>query len=435
MIPSARLVALAAAGAAAVWIAPEGTGIGVLAAYNTALALLVIVDALLPPRPQQVAVRRTVPSVLSNGAANRVVLTATNRASRPVRLVVRDEFPHEFEASATQPTLHLAPGTSGEVAYTVRPRRRGAYRFGDIHFRLWGTLGLLQKTGRVSASRSVRVYPNLWELRKYELLSRRNRLAEIGLRAARRFGTGTEFESVREYVAGDDVRRINWKATARRGRPMTNEYDIERSRNVILVLETGRLMASWIGDVRKLDLVINAAVLVGQVAADNGDKVGLLAFGPRRAIYVPPRRGRSQVGRILRAIYDLQPERVEPDYEHALTDLWVRNRQRSLVVVFTELIDPEASQTILRPLVRLAARHQVVCVMVQDPPMVALGHRLPKDAVEAYEKALAASALRQRDRAVALLHSRGIPVVDRPPEALSIAVINKYLEIKGTARA
>jgi uncharacterized protein (DUF58 family) len=215
---------------------------------------------------------------------------------------------------------------------------------------------------------------------------------------------------------------------------MTNDYDIERSRNVILVLETGRLMASWIGEVRKLDLVMNAAILVGQVAADNGDKVGLLAFGSRPAAYVPPRRGRAQIGRILDAIYDLQPEYTEPDYERALTDLRARHRQRSLVIVFTELVDPDASQTILRPLMHLGAHHQVVCVTVQDPPVVALSRRLPHDAVEAYEKAVAASALQHRDRAVAFLNARGIPVVDRPPEALSIGVINKYLEIKGKAR-
>src|SRR5712692_1559001 len=245
MLPTRRLLALLlvpaallAAGSLLPWLA-----VLALAVLLGALALVGVEWRLLP-RARDVTVERRHEPRLSLGADNVVWVDVHNASPRPLAFVLRDEAPADCVASA----LFLggvAPARgAASVRYTLRPLRRGDHRFGDLTLRLTGSLGLLRRQTTYPAAAPTKVYPNLLEVRKYELLARRGRLIEAGLRASRRFGTGTEFESLRDYQTDDDYRRINWKATARRGRPITAEFETERSQNVLVVLDSGRLMAT-----------------------------------------------------------------------------------------------------------------------------------------------------------------------------------------------
>ena len=198
---------------------------------------------------------------------------------------------------------HVAPRGTWEFIYHVRPLRRGDYQFGDLSLRWLGPLGLVIRQANVDAKEPVKVYPNLLDVRRYDLLLRRNRLQEMGLRTTRQFGEGTEFERLREYLPDDEYRRINWKATARRNFPVTTEYQTERSQQVIAVLDAGRMMQSPVADIAKLDYVVNAVLLLTYVATGKGDRVGMLSFADDVMHYLSPRQGRGQFYRMLELLY------------------------------------------------------------------------------------------------------------------------------------
>src|SRR4051794_11044498 len=283
------------------------------------LAVLVAVgvDWSLLPRPAAISVQRRLEPRLSLGADNLIRLDVRNGAPRPLRFVLRDGTPRDCRASALYLSGTAPAGGSTTLSYRLRPTRRGDYAFGDAVLRWESPLGLLRRQGTFRAAEAVKVYPNLLDIRKYDLLARRGRLQEAGLRASRRFGTGTEFESLREYQPDDDYRRINWKATARRGRPITAEFETERSQNVLAVLDAGRLMATEVGGLTKLDLALNTSLLLAYVASLRGDRVGLLAFSDRVLAYLPPRRGRRAFLAMLATLYNLRAEPVEPDFDRA----------------------------------------------------------------------------------------------------------------------
>ena len=213
----------------------------------------------------------------------------------------------------------------------------------------------------------VKVYPNLLDVRRYEMLARRGRLFELGLKNARRLGTGTEFERLREYMPGDDYRQVAWAATARRGKPIVVEYETERSQPIILLLDAGRLMSAPVGDLAKLDYAINTCLLLAFVATLKGDRVGLLVFADRILGYYPPRRGRAQFLSLLEALYNVQAQPVESDYAQAVEYLTRRHPRRSLDIVFTDLLDRSAGTGLVPYISRLAPRHLPMLVAVGDP--------------------------------------------------------------------
>jgi uncharacterized protein (DUF58 family) len=266
------------------------------------------------------------------------------------------------------------------------------------------------------------------------LLARRGRLQEAGLRASRRFGTGTEFESLREYQPDDDYRRINWKATARRGRPMTAEFETERSQNVLALLDAGRLMATEVGGLTKLDHALNTSLLLAYVAALRGDRVGLLAFGDRVLTYLPPRRGRHAFLAMLATLYNLAAEPVEPDFDRAFEFLAARQMRRSLLVLFTDLTDRDVSSALVQHLARLARQHLAVCVTLGDPAVLTAASATPSTTAAVYERVVAARLLEERAEVLSALRQRGAITLDVPADRLTVAVVNKYLELKARTR-
>jgi len=371
---------------------------------------------------------------LSLGAENPILVTLRNRDRHPAVFWLRDEPPEAFDVDKRILDGQVDARGEWKSLYHVRPLRRGDYQFGALNLRWRGPLGLIIRQGRVKASEPVKVYPNLLDVRRYDLLLKRNRLQEMGLRHSRQFGQGTEFDRLREYLPDDDFRRIDWNATARRNRPVTVEYQTERSQTVIAVLDTGRMMQSPVADIAKLDYVVNAVLFLGYVASGRGDRVGMMTFADQVTHYLSPQLGRRQFYRMLERLYAVQSQPVEPDYRRALVYLTTRHRKRALVVIFTDVSGTVGMETLVSQ-VALLARHSLpLVVTISDPDVVAVARKIPNDSLSVYQRAAAAKMLADRRIALESFHRQGILTLDVPANQLSTAVINRYLELKGRIR-
>lgn len=378
---------------------------------------------------------RTHDDKLSLGAENPILLAVVLRGRAPRRIWVRDEPPDAFVVAG--PRIHhgVAGGPQKwQATYQVRPLRRGDYQFGNLNLRWQGPLGLVVRQAAVPASQSVKVYPNLYEVRRYDLLLRQNRLQELGVRHTRLYGQGTEFERLREYQPDDDFRRINWKATARRQRPVTVEYQTERSQNIMAVLDIGRMMQSPVRDMAKLDYTINAVLLLAYVAAGMGDKIGLMTFADRVESFIAPHQGKGQFYKMLELLYAIAPQPVEPHYGRALSYLTVKQHKRALVLIFTDLSGGISMEELVQHAIRLARHSLPLVVTISDPTVEEVAHQRPTNAQEVYQQAAAQQLLDERQLALETLHRQGVLTLDVPANQLSMAVINRYLELKGRMR-
>ncbi len=400
-------------------------------AYLVLVFVLFALDYRLAGKIDRFEVTRQNDSKLSLGANNPIHLHLRYTAARPVSFSLRDEPPEAYQVDRRILTGEVDGRGLWQATYHVRPLRRGDYRFGDINLRWRAPMGLLVRQGRIPAAAPVKVYPNLLDVRSYDLLLRRNRLQELGLRHTRMFGQGTEFERLREYLPDDDYRRINWKATARRHRPVTVQYQTERSQNIMVVLDTGRMMQSPVADMAKLDYVINAALLLAYVASGKGDKVGMMTFADDVSLFLRPRQGRGQFYRMLEMLYALRAQAVEPDYRRALAYLALKQRKRSLVVIFTDLSGGLSMKALVAHMSVLARRSLPLVVTISDPDVHAAAGQIPVDSLGVYQRAAAAQLLDERRVTLENLGRQGVSTLDVPANQLSIAVINRYLELKG----
>lgn len=324
----------------------------------------------------------------------------------------------------------ITPGETTTLTYSVRPPRRGDYHFGDLHLRWETPLGLLRRQHTFAAAEPVKVYPNLVDLQRYDLLLRKNRLWELGVRNTRLIGAGSDFERLRDYQPDDDYRKINWKATARRGKPISTEFQTERSQNIIALLDTGRMMRSPVGDVEKLDYAVNAVLLLAYVAAQKGDKVGLLTFADKAQTWIAPRSGKVQFQRMLEQLYAVNGQQVEPDYNQAFSWFGTQETRRSLVLVFTDLTGSVSGEALVAQMLRLRKRHLPLLVTVSDPTVQTLARQPIQDTATLYQRTIAEQLLAERHVTLERLRQQGVLTLDVPADELSIGVLNRYLAIK-----
>lgn len=402
------------------------------------VATLIIVDLRRSHRPADFTVERLHDTRLSIWVNNPVKIVLRNHTLRPVDVQIRDEPPERFgvEAGKRVFSVHLAGRGEATLSYYVRPRRRGDYAFDDLYMRWTSVLGLFVLQAVYPLRKAVKVYPNLLGVREYDLLVRRGQTGQLGLRLARRFGEGSEFEQLRDYFPDDDFRRINWKATARHGRPIAVEYQVERSQNILFLLDVGRhMMARSAAGMRTwLDYAIDAVLLFSHVATRSGDRVGLLTFSDDVLYYLMPRPGRGQFFRITEALYGVQGQTVEPDYARALRYLRSRHRRRSLIVLITNPATSEATEKLIAHLSTFCPHHLPLCVLFSDPSMYLAAKRVPISVSDAYERAIAEQFLDDRKAFLDRLNRQGVLTLDVPADRLAATVINKYLEIKGQSR-
>ena len=432
--PTIRLYLLALSITAALalgMLAPAFVGMAIAGALALLAACFADYSAAL--RPTDFALERRHHPRLYLAADNPIDLGVANRGRRALELRLRDTPPSAFRSSTLFMDGTVAPAETQTFRYTTRPTARGIYRFGTITAR-WATpLGLLWRQRTLDADEEVSVYPNLLEVEKYDLLARRGLLREMGLRTTRYIDRGTEFESLREYQPDDDFRRINWKATARRHRPITALHETERSQRLLVMLDLGRMMLTRIGDLTRLDLAVNASLLLCYVALRRGDRVGLLSFADGIHSYSPPRSGRSHFYRIVEQLYAVRAQPVESDYVEAFGRLRSDLRGRSLVVLFTDIGEPDVARTIALNLALLARHHLPLAVTLSDPVVQERAEIVPDTGRDLYEKVVAGRLIEERSAVLEQLHRAGVLTVDAPADRLAPSTINRYLELKERA--
>lgn len=408
--------------------------------YGIGLVGLALMDWRAAGPVTQFRVRREHDQKLSLGVQNRIAIHITSRAQQPTEITVRDEPPVLFVGvEEAVRTGVIAPGETITFDYGVRPLRRGDFAFGDLNLRWYGPLRLWVRQAIIPAAQAVKVYPNLHEIRKYDLLVRRDQLAEMGLRNIRQRGEGTTFESLRDYTPDDPYRIINWKATARRGKPISTDYEPERSQRLLVVLDVSRMMrspirvddvsgAAW--NMAKVDFVINSVLLFSYVATLRGDQVGLLVFADQVQQFIAPAAGRAHFQKLLEAMYALESQPVEADYGRALRYLQMQNKKRSLVVLFTDLSGSRGSDALVAYLPRLAPRHLPLVVTIRDPALDQEATRSLSDSSSTYRRAVAEQLIDERRLLLERLRQRGVLTLDVAAEHLTMAVVNRYLELK-----
>jgi len=353
-----------------------------------------------------------------------------NRARIGIRIGLLETPVPTIDFACDTMVAELGPREARTLAAAFLARERGAVRFGAVYAWIENRIGLVRRRYRIEADEASRVLPDLSAVERYGTLARRSTLLEAGLRRMRRRGSGSEFESLRDYQSGDAFRTVDWKATARRGRMTVAQYDIERSQTVIIALDCGRLMTPRIGLARKFDYALTAGLSVARIAQAASDHVGLLAFAAKPLVRVAPRRGAAHLRALARATYDLQPRFEEPDYETVFADLRGRARKRSLVVLFTDIFDPVTSMAVLAGLGSLVPHHLAMCVLMSDGAIADALDEVPTTASEAYRTTVAMSLADERTRAIALFRARGIIVVDVPAAKLTVALLDAYLDVK-----
>ena len=417
--------------------------------YMVVLFGVSAVDYRTNPLFKGIEVHREMNSKFSLGVENLVTLKVINRSRYPLKVRLKDDFPDEFLFDGIVHGCSVSPMDETDIAYRLMPLRRGIYQFVDIHLRCQGILGLVVRQRRVPAATEIKVYPNLQAIRQYELLVKRGMLHQIGLKNSRRFGEGTEMERLREYLPDDDFRRMDWNATARQRKPIVREFETERSQDVVIMLDTGRLMASPIlleasrlpateatsqKAMLKLDYAINTTLMTAYVSTLKGDKVGLIAFADTVHQYLAPKPGKKQFLTMLETIYALPVHAVEPDFEVAFKYLAAKQRKRALIILFTDILDNDSAEGIAAYVSQLSKHHLVVCVTLTDAGIVELAEQKSTDSKSVYQKAIAERLLQEKRATLEILRRRGGITIDVPAHQLTMAVVNKYLELKAKSQ-
>ncbi len=432
LLPSRALVLLALAPLVlAVGILFDRTLLWPMLATDAGILLAALVDGLLAWRPLFTVTRR-VNQVLSIGRANPVTLEVRSRTWRTLTVEIKDDLFDTADCPDFPIVLEIEARAQKVAKYHVTPSRRGAFEIGDHHMRYRSPLGLWIRQVRVKEATPVRVYPDVQAVRQYELLAREDRESSM-FRTSKRKGGESEFERLREYRNGDEYRSIDWKATARRQKLISREYQLESNQNILFLLDAGRLMTAESGGMSLFDHALNATLMLAHVAAKGGDNVGLLTFADDVRTYAPPEGGSRAARRIVQAGYDMHPELIETNYEAAFQKLGVLVRKRTLVVLFTQVLDDVAGKAVVKLARGLLPRHLPLFVMFRDSDVDALldpqAHPLADDG-DVYVSAAAAELTSFRDRVVRELKKQGALVLDVPTGELTPKLMNRYLEIK-----
>lgn len=424
------------------------------AVYLLLLLVVCVIEYVKTPLFARVDVRREMNTKFSLGAENAVTLRVVNRSRYKLRLRLKDDFPPTFQFNRVIHEVYIGAATQELLTYQLTPLRRGVYHFADIHVQCWGIFGLIIRQRRVAAAVEVKVYPNLHAIRQYELLTRRGMLSQLGLKNSRQFGEGTEFERLRDYAPDDDTRRVDWKATSRRQKPIVREFETERSQDLVIMMDAGRLMASPIlaepfedrqedtfitessqkQTMIKLDYAINTTLMTTYVSTLKGDKVGFIAFSDSVHRYLDPKPGKKQFLAMLEATYALQVNPVEPDFETAFKFLASKQRKRALVILFTDILDKYAAEGFVRYSAKLARHHLIACVTLTDSSIVALAAQKLTNSKIVYQRAIAEKLLQEKHATLQILRRGGIIAVDVPAHQLTMTVVNKYLELKAKSK-
>lgn len=401
-------------------------GKGLLCAF---LAIL-LTDAVLLYYKKAVKATRECADRLSNGDDNKVLIKVESAYPFMIRTTVIDETPAVFQRRDVEYRLAVPAHAVRRLTYTLRPVRRGEYNFGKIRIFARTMLGLVERRYTEGEDKNVKVYPSYLMLNHYELLAMSNNLTDMGIKRIRRVGNNTEFEQIKEYVKGDEYRSINWKASARRNQLMVNVYQEERSQQVYSVIDKGRVMQQAFNGMTLLDYSINASLVLSYVAIHREDKAGLITFSDDLDTLLTPSRRPGQMQHILGALYNQRTNFSETDFSNLCVNVNKQISKRSLLVLYTNFSGMSALQRQLSYLKMLSRRHRLLVVFFEDSELNDFIKSDKRTTEDYYQHVIAEKFAYEKRLIVTKLQQHGILSLLTRPEALSIDVINKYLELK-----
>jgi uncharacterized protein (DUF58 family) len=373
---------------------------------------------------------RIISERLSNGDENKIELRIKNEFSFPVNIQIIDELPEQFQIRDFKRSAYFKSKEQQKFVYTLRPVNRGKYYFGNILLFVNSLLGLLIRRITIDAEEMVPVYPSFIQLRKYDLLSGATIQSETGSKRLRKIGHSMEFEQIKEYVHGDDIRTLNWKASARKGGLMVNTYTDEKSQQVYCIIDKGRLMKMPFGGLTLLDYAINSCLVLSNVCLKKQDRVGVITFSNKIGSVLAADRKAIQKENILQLLYNQKTSFQESDFEMLYMQIRNRIKHRSLVVLFTNFESLSGLKRQLDYLRSIASHHLLLVVFFENTELQQLTVSEAKDIEQVYVKTIAEKFAFEKRLIVKELMKHGILSILTSPQKLTINTINKYLELK-----
>lgn len=387
-----------------------------------------LMDGLLALPKHGLEIERQLPASLPVGLKQLIQLRLRHTGKHPLSVVIYDHYPQQVQAQGLPLYLSLPAGQYAAPVYSILPLERGKFVFPQLQVRVRSPLQLWWHDYKIKLESEVRIYPNFAAISQYALLATDNHLSHLGIMKRRRRGEGQDFHQLREYRAGDSLRQIDWKASARMHKAISREYQDERDQEIVFLLDCGHRMQAKDGELSHFDHTLNAMLLMSYVALKQGDAVGLATFGGVER-WLPAKKGQLSLNQILNALYDLQPTLQAPDYSQAAAQLLIRHKKRALVILMTNLRD-EDTDDLLPALNLLCKRHLLLLASMRE---LALDQKLtePVDHLEeAIEQAATQHYLQLRQQTLERVRATGTLCLDVPPTDLSTQLINRYLEIK-----
>jgi len=398
----------------------------------TLVVLLVIIDlSTLFARKEALKGQRIMEEKLSNGDMNPIILKLEGLVGFTMTITVKEEFPLQLQLR-DKAFVHenLKAGFQLDIDYEIRPTERGAYHFGDTQVFVQTPLKLLKRRVTLPTACTVKVYPSFIQARKYSFLAINNRIEEVGVKKIRKLGVSHEFEQIREYVTGDDFRKINWKASARKGDLMVNQYQEERSQNVYCLVDKGRLMHMPFEGLSLIDYAINASLVMAGIASGRGDKAGLVTFSDKIGSFIMAQRKGTQMSLIADALYDQETRLRETDYLRLYKNIKTRIKKRSLLILFTNF---DSLVSLKRQVVYLRAmsRDHALCTVIFDNSEINQRADKPANTMKAaYDQTMAEKFQYEKRQIIKELTKHGIYTILTEPRDLTVNTINKYIELK-----
>jgi uncharacterized protein (DUF58 family) len=401
-------------------------------AYDILLVALAFLDYFISRKlPEEMTIRREFSRKFAIGDETEVRLIVENASAKDFYLQIKDEFPPEMRLNESREAeFPVEAQTTAEFFYGLTPPKRGNYKFGTTAVRFFSKLGLIWCQTDLNKPENVKVYPNMRRAREMELkaLGAHSFLA-VQRKAVLR-GEGREFESMRDYVRGDELRHISWTATARRGKLTTRQYQIEREQTITIALDAGRLMTGRINDETKFDTAIHASLALMSAAMRGGDNCGLVVFGRKIRKYLPPKKGVEHIDGVLEALHDLEPELIEPSYARAFQFIASNTKKRSFIVILTDLVDKESSKELITSLKLLRPRHLPLVVTIGDRDLNLTVSEKPAEIKDVFTQSAAEEIIHQRESALRLVETLGGLALDVTTNSLAPRLLETYLRVK-----
>ncbi|OUS18020.1 cell division protein FtsB [Nonlabens dokdonensis] len=398
--------------------------------FFVVMALLFIDVLLLYRMKEGIKASRNLPTKLSNGDSNPIELLVSNQYNTTVEVKIIDELPTQFQERNFEIKYQLKAKDSKTFSYSIRPTERGEYHYGALQVFVGSFLGLAQRRFSFDQAAIVPNYPSFLQMRKYELMAFTNKLKDYGLKKIRRIGHTMEFEQIKDYVQGDDVRKINWKASAKRNQLMINQFQDEKSQPVYSVIDKGRVMKMPFEELKLVDYAINATLVISNIALKKGDKAGMFSFSNKVSNQVMAQKRASQMNLILETLYNLDTDFKESDFARLYVDIKRTITQRSLLLLYTNFETMDALHRQLPYLQAIAKSHLLVVIFFENTELKELVKSPANSTQEIYQKTIAEKFVYEKKLIVNELNKYGIQTILTEPQNLTVNTINKYLEIK-----